>query len=50
MEQKEKLGSQDGVFITMEKMEEETVKEPPVPSLELIVDNFKVKELDPILE
>ena len=49
-EQIEKIGSQGGVFVTQAEIDEGNLQEPPVPSFELTVADFRGRELDPILE
>ena len=44
------MGSQEGVFITQAKLNEGNLQEPPMPSLDLIVADYKGRELDPIME
>ena len=39
-----------GIFITSTELEEGILKEPLVPNLELIVADFKGKELDLVIE
>ena len=47
----EYLVSQGGVFITTSELEEEgNPQEPPMPSLELTVIDYRGRELDPIIE
>ena len=43
---RDKIGSQGGVFITTIELEEGNPQEPPIPSLEIPVAYFKGKELD----
>lgn len=50
VEKMEQLGIQGNVFVTSLELEEGKLKEPPIPSMELIVANFKGKELDPMIE
>jgi hypothetical protein len=49
-EQIEQIGSQGEVFITQAEIDEGNPQEPPVPSFELTVADFRGRELDPILE
>ena len=49
-EQVEQLGSQGGVFITQAKLNEGSLQEPPMSSLNLIETNYKGRELDPVME
>ena len=44
------MGSLGGVFITQVELDEGNLPEPPLPSLDLIVVDYRGKELDPILE
>ena len=44
------MGSLGGVFITQEKLDEGNLPEPPLPSLDLTVADYRGKELDPVLE
>ena len=46
----EQIGSQGGVFVTQAEIDEGNPQEPPVPSFELTVADFRGRELDPILE
>ena len=49
-DQIEKKGSQGGVFITQEELDEGNPQEPPVPSLELIVVSYRGRESNPVIE
>ena len=49
-EQIEKIGSQGGVFITQVELDEGNPQEPPMPSLDLTVVDYRGRELDPVLE
>lgn len=49
-EKTEQLGSQGGIFITQVELDEGNPQEPPMPSLELKVVDFKGTELDPMIE
>ncbi len=46
----EQLGSQGRVFIAISKLEVGYPQEPPMPSLELTVADYKGRELDPMVE
>ena len=46
----EQLGSQGGVSIISIELEEGNPQEPPMPSLELTVADYKGRELDPMVE
>ena len=46
----EQIGSQGEVFVTQIEINEGNPQEPPMPSLEMTVADFKGKILDPILE
>lgn len=46
----EQLGSQGGVFITAIELEEGNPQEPPIPSLELTISDYRGKELDLVVE
>lgn len=43
------MGSQGELFITQAELEEGNLQEPPMSSLELIVVDYRGKELDPLL-
>ena len=49
-EQVEQIGSQGGVFITQAEIDEGTLQEPPPPSFDLTISDYRGKELDPVLE
>ena len=44
------MGSQGGVFVTQIEIDEGYPQEPPVPSFELIIVDYKGRELDAVLE
>ena len=44
------MGSQGEILISVSKVEERAPKEPPMPLLALIVEDFKEKEICPIKE
>ena len=46
----EQIGSQGGIFVTQVEINEGSSQEPPVPSFELTVVDFRGRELDPVLE
>lgn len=49
-EKMEQLGSQGGVFIIVSELEEGNPQEPPMPSLELTVADYRGRELEPMVE
>ena len=49
-EQIEQLGSQGGVFINQVELDKGNPYEPPMPSLDLIVVNYKGRESNPMIE
>ena len=49
-EQIEQIGSQGGVFVTQEEIDEGNPQEPHVLDFELTIAYFRGRELDPILE
>ena len=44
------MGSQGGVFVTQVEIDEGNPKDPPVPSFELTIADYRGRELDHVLE
>ena len=46
----EQIGSEGEVFITQAEINEGNPQEPPMPSLDLIMEDYKGRELDPVID
>ena len=46
----EQIGSQGGVFVTQVEIDEENPQEPPMPSFELTIADYRGRDLDLVLE